>query len=170
MTPPHPYAKRGIRAVHQAPDHPEIPLHAQLDVNQDEGHVEPRQERLPHDGPGADCAEAVDGRVRIGGIDGATVGAPEVRGVIECAALRAACESEDRVVRTPPKGRRLLIRDWYWTGSGAQRTTPASLSAVMSSHSYPSSVNKASVSSPCSGALRKAGGCPSNCTGTAGKR
>ena len=85
--------------------------------------------------------------------------------VREPLAARAAGQDQHAARRRVPERDRHLVG--HRRRSVAHGRTPASPSAAMSSHEYPSSSRTASVCSPCSGARRRSGPCSSNCTGHA---
>ena len=148
-------------------------LRRQLDVDQHERDVvEPGQERLAHDGPRADGAGPVDRSELEGRIGGATVRAHGVGRVAEAARSASSAATTRRVRRRRcPERRRRVVGDGYRAASPSSQDDPRLLQRRRSaSHPYPSSISSDSVSSPCSGARRSGGACPSNCTGTAGRR
>ena len=155
-----PICSGDVGAVEQAADHPQVGLLVELDVDEHERHVvvEAGKERLPHDRPRTDvrrAAHRLELELRIGGD---SAGSTTSGGMRERSAPRAPRHREHvsrpRPPRTAPTGRR-------GPGTGRDRSasthgmTPASCSALIWSHVYPSSSRITSVCSPCSGARRR---------------
>ena len=128
--------QRGVRPVEQAPDHPQLVLLVELDVDEHERDVvvEPGEERLSKDRPAADHASATHGLEHVRRIAAATVPADEIDRDRERSAPRAARHREHVRRRGLPVRRGLVVGYRDRPRQLAHGMTPASLSAPICSH------------------------------------
>ena len=133
-----PIRNGGVRPVEQAPDHPQLVLLVELDVDEHERDVvvEAGEERLSQDRPAADHASATHGleHVRRSLL-------PQCRQTRSTGIVNVPHRAQRATVSTcaarPPSTARTGRREPGPAASLAHGMTPASLSAPICSHVYP---------------------------------